>query len=162
MEYDLEMIEGCLLDVREWLKYHTSIQWQVRGENGHSKPLCKFLSRGSRHKSSVRPRLARSYSRPGSFEDEKRWKGYPGRVRTYKRQWEEYPLVRDQSIAQCTMGAGGPREAMLLKFNLAPTMKTDPDLICSLERNQDPVLVRRYLDAPETGHQVRLVPLMSQ
>ena len=78
MEYQFGMIEGCLLNVREWLKYHTWIQWHIRDEKGHIRPLCEISSRSSIG------RVAYSYgpyqpsSRSGSSDGEDRWKGYPG------------------------------------------------------------------------------------
>ncbi|KIW38384.1 uncharacterized protein PV06_09355 [Exophiala oligosperma] len=37
--YQTEMIEGCLLNVRDWLKHHTWILWYVRDHEGNLRPL---------------------------------------------------------------------------------------------------------------------------
>jgi hypothetical protein len=76
-EYNLTMLDGCLINVREWLKHHTWIQWHIRDEKGHIRLLWEISSQISRNKRALRPKITRSYSRPGSFEDENRWKGYP-------------------------------------------------------------------------------------
>jgi hypothetical protein len=81
VEYQQPMIEDCLLNVREWHKYHTWIQWHIRDEKGHIRPLWEIFSPRSRDNLMQPPGLTRSYSRPGSFEDEDRWKGYPGKDR---------------------------------------------------------------------------------
>ncbi|OCL09073.1 HET-domain-containing protein [Glonium stellatum] len=77
IEYQLEMIEGCLLNIHEWLKYHTWIQWHIRDEKGHIRPLSEFLGRDSRDETVDPLELSDTDSRPMSFEDENRWKGYP-------------------------------------------------------------------------------------
>lgn len=38
-EYQSDMIEACLLDVREWLMGHTWILWHFRDEEGNLRPL---------------------------------------------------------------------------------------------------------------------------
>ncbi|KEZ40215.1 hypothetical protein SAPIO_CDS9273 [Scedosporium apiospermum] len=68
-EYQSSMLEGCLVDVRDWLTHHTWIQWHIRDETGHLRPLWGMIS----HKTN-------EYiinHRAGTKEDE-RWMGYPG------------------------------------------------------------------------------------
>lgn len=60
-EYQSEMIEACLLNVREWLLDHTWILWHIRDEQGNLRPLWDRKS------------LAEDAS------EEARWRGYCGR-----------------------------------------------------------------------------------
>ncbi|KAK3940471.1 hypothetical protein QBC46DRAFT_459005 [Diplogelasinospora grovesii] len=57
IEYEPDMIDGCLLNIGDWLKHHTWIQWHIRDEKGHLRPLWGVLSR--------------------TDEDDSRWQGYP-------------------------------------------------------------------------------------
>ena len=68
IEYQLGMIDGCLLNVREWLKHHTWVQWYIRDEKGHLRPLWEILSQRT-----GRP----SFRNMAEMEDDERWKGYP-------------------------------------------------------------------------------------
>lgn len=38
-EYNLHMMEGCLINVQEWLRDHTWILWYVRDYEGNIRPL---------------------------------------------------------------------------------------------------------------------------
>jgi hypothetical protein len=85
------MIDGCLLNVREWLRRHTWIQWYIRNEKGHLRPLWEILSRrGDR----------RPLSKGDDAEDDSRWKGYNVlEHRGYKPRWRsqsdiDYELER--------------------------------------------------------------------
>ncbi|KAI3317941.1 heterokaryon incompatibility protein-domain-containing protein [Xylariaceae sp. AK1471] len=42
--YDPAMLEGCLTNVREWLTRHTWIQWHIRDEKGHLRPLWDIMT----------------------------------------------------------------------------------------------------------------------
>jgi hypothetical protein len=69
IEYQLDMLDGCMLNVREWLKRHTWIQWYVRNEKGHCRPLWEILTRETPNR--------RSLSQlPDEGEEGERWKGY--------------------------------------------------------------------------------------
>lgn len=60
-DYQSEMIEACLLNVREWLLNHTWIQWHFRDEQGNLRPV---------------------WDKHALIEDnseEARWRGYHGR-----------------------------------------------------------------------------------
>lgn len=79
--YDADMIDGCLLNPHEWLKYHTWIQWYIRDARGHLRPMWKLLFR---HMSATTTRTASEQSPfaksgPSSLEDNNRWHGYPTR-----------------------------------------------------------------------------------
>ena len=39
MEYDSGMVEGCLMDLNEWLIKHTWIHWYIRDGHGNLRPL---------------------------------------------------------------------------------------------------------------------------
>ncbi|KLU91869.1 hypothetical protein MAPG_10818 [Magnaporthiopsis poae ATCC 64411] len=58
--YQVDVIDGCLLNVREWLRNHTWILWYVRDEEGNLRPLWD-----------------RTILREDSSE-EARWRGYDG------------------------------------------------------------------------------------
>ncbi|KAJ4387722.1 hypothetical protein N0V93_008321 [Gnomoniopsis smithogilvyi] len=60
-EYQSDMIEACLLNVREWLTDHTWISWHFRDQEGNLRPLWD--------KSSVQDDVS----------DEVQWRGYKGR-----------------------------------------------------------------------------------
>ncbi|KAM5357539.1 hypothetical protein ACJZ2D_016157 [Fusarium nematophilum] len=69
IEYQSSMLEGCLLDVREWLTHHTWIQWHIRDETGHLQPLWDMIS----HKS-----IIYGPERSVDAKVDERWMGYPG------------------------------------------------------------------------------------
>ncbi|PHH92157.1 hypothetical protein CDD83_8640 [Cordyceps sp. RAO-2017] len=89
--YDSEMLSGCLLNVRQWLKDHTWIQWHIRDASGHLGPLWDLVHRpcGSLRKNRARQERERTETGPGSPENEDRWRGY----RT--KAWDREPLVDD-------------------------------------------------------------------
>jgi hypothetical protein len=58
--YQLDMIHGCLLNVREWLTQHTWILWYIRDNEGNLRPLWD-----------------QDVLREDSSEEE-RWRGYRG------------------------------------------------------------------------------------
>ncbi|KAM5356859.1 hypothetical protein ACJ41O_003505 [Fusarium nematophilum] len=58
--YDEAMLEGCLLNIRQWLDHRTWIKWFIRDAKGHLRP--------------VRRQLDRMKGR--EFYDEDRWNGY--------------------------------------------------------------------------------------
>lgn len=58
--YQLDMLDGCLLNVREWLRDHTWILWYVRDDEGNLRPLWDR----NRH--------------PEDGSEEERWRGYRG------------------------------------------------------------------------------------
>ncbi|EJT75163.1 hypothetical protein GGTG_05100 [Gaeumannomyces tritici R3-111a-1] len=60
-EYSPHMVEGCVLNVREWLRDHTWIVWHVRDESGTLRPLWNSS-------------LCRE-----TVVQEERWRGYRGR-----------------------------------------------------------------------------------
>jgi hypothetical protein len=61
-EYQPAMIEGCLLNVREWLRNHTWILWYVRDHEGNLRPLWDRKVLGE------------------DLSEEARWKGYAGKA----------------------------------------------------------------------------------
>ena len=72
IEYDLDMVDGCLLDVNDWLSRRTWIQWYIRNEKGHLRPIWELLRRDvdwRQHSISV--------PEENATEDEARWRGYP-------------------------------------------------------------------------------------
>ncbi|RYP66470.1 hypothetical protein DL770_008792 [Monosporascus sp. CRB-9-2] len=60
--YHENMLEGCLLNIRQWLEHHTWIKWCIRDEKGHLRPL--------------RDKVVRIRGR--EIYDEDRWNGYSG------------------------------------------------------------------------------------
>jgi Heterokaryon incompatibility protein (HET) len=59
-QYDIKELDGCLLNVNEWLLHHTWIRWYIRDENGNLRPLWdKDVSKADQ-------------------STEKRWRGYTG------------------------------------------------------------------------------------
>ncbi|KAK8045582.1 hypothetical protein PG993_005606 [Apiospora rasikravindrae] len=66
--YDLDSSDGCLSDIRNWLKHHTWIQWYVRNEKGHLRPLWETMQRPN--ESGVPP--IHAYD----ARDVIRWQGY--------------------------------------------------------------------------------------
>ncbi|KAK3689421.1 heterokaryon incompatibility protein-domain-containing protein [Podospora appendiculata] len=62
-EYQLSMIDGCLLNVQEWLRDHTWIQWYVRDYEGNLRPLW--------NKAVLRE----------DQSEEVRWRGYAGKAK---------------------------------------------------------------------------------
>lgn len=60
-QYQPDMIEACLLNVREWLTDHTWILWHFRDQEGNLRPL---WDKGSAH---------------DDISDEVQWRGYHGR-----------------------------------------------------------------------------------
>ena len=66
--YQLDMIEGCLLNVRDWLKNHTWILWYVRDLEGNLRPLWD--------KSALEEDLSEDLS----------WKGYSGKTKNRSQQ----------------------------------------------------------------------------
>jgi Heterokaryon incompatibility protein (HET) len=68
IEYQSSMLDGCLLNIREWLKHHTWIQWYIRDEKGHLRPLWEILSQRTD---------MRSFGSTAETEDDERWRGYP-------------------------------------------------------------------------------------
>jgi len=59
-DYDSGELDGCLLNVKEWLRNHTWIKWYIRDKDGNLRPLWdKNISLCDR-------------------SDEKRWRGYAG------------------------------------------------------------------------------------
>lgn len=61
IEYRQNMVDGCLLDVQQWLRNHTWILWYIRDNNGDLRPL---------------------WDRHAVHEDrseERRWRGYAGK-----------------------------------------------------------------------------------
>lgn len=60
-EYQPEMIDACLLNVREWLTDHTWIQWHFRDKEGNLRPL---WDKGSAN---------------DDASDKVQWRGYHGR-----------------------------------------------------------------------------------
>ncbi|KAK8018901.1 Heterokaryon incompatibility protein [Apiospora marii] len=69
--------KGCTQDlngncsIRDWLKHHTWIQWYVRNEKGHLRPLWETMQRTSESELSTIPR--------GDYQDNKKWQGYSTR-----------------------------------------------------------------------------------
>jgi len=61
MAYEHDMVEGCLLNVQEWLRDHTWILWYVRDHEGNLRPLWD--------RTVLREDLS----------EESRWRGYAGR-----------------------------------------------------------------------------------
>ncbi|KAI5926683.1 heterokaryon incompatibility protein-domain-containing protein [Camillea tinctor] len=61
-EYQLDMIDGCLVNVQEWLKQHTWILWYVRDYEGNLRPLWDRNILGE------------------DFSEEVRWRGYSGKA----------------------------------------------------------------------------------
>ncbi|KAK3317640.1 heterokaryon incompatibility protein-domain-containing protein [Cercophora scortea] len=62
-EYQLSMIDGCLLNVQEWLRDHTWIQWYAREYEGDLRPLWdKTVFREDQ-------------------SEEVRWRGYAGKAK---------------------------------------------------------------------------------
>ena len=60
IEYDSKMLDGCVVNVREWLREHTWISWYFRDSMGRLRPL---------------------WDRKKAFEDnsiDTRWRGYAG------------------------------------------------------------------------------------
>ncbi|KAK8052960.1 hypothetical protein PG996_012261 [Apiospora saccharicola] len=74
IEYHLDSIDGCLINIGEWLKRHTWIQWFVRNEKGHLRPLWETMQR------STEPRLPTVYGY--DVQDDIRWQGYDCRNQT--------------------------------------------------------------------------------
>jgi hypothetical protein len=63
VEYQSDMVGGCLLNVQQWLKMYTWIQWHIRDHEGNLRPLWD-----------------RQVFRQ-DLSDESCWKGYIGRAR---------------------------------------------------------------------------------
>lgn len=61
IEYRQNMVDGCLLDVQQWLRNHTWILWYVRDNEGDLRPL---WDRNAVHE---------------DRSEERRWKGYAGK-----------------------------------------------------------------------------------
>lgn len=59
--YQTDMIDGCLLNVREWLKHHTWILWYVRDHEGNLRPLWDKNAFGE------------------DLSEDASWKGYAGK-----------------------------------------------------------------------------------
>lgn len=74
IEYHLDSIDGCLINIGEWLKRHTWIQWFVRNEKGHLRPLWETMQRSNE------PRLPVVYGY--DVQDDIRWQGYDCRNQT--------------------------------------------------------------------------------
>lgn len=68
IEYHLDSIDGCLINIGEWLKHHTWIQWYVRNEKGHLRPLWETMQRSNE------PRLPVVYGY--DVQDDIRWQSY--------------------------------------------------------------------------------------
>lgn len=45
--YQMTTLEGCVLNVREWLQYRTWIQWHIRDEKGHPRTMSELVSTNS-------------------------------------------------------------------------------------------------------------------
>lgn len=69
--YQSSMLEGCLVDVRDWLTHHTWIQWHIRDETGHLRPLWDMRC----HKLTERERTV---DHGVNAKEQERWMGYPG------------------------------------------------------------------------------------
>ncbi|KAI5860078.1 heterokaryon incompatibility protein-domain-containing protein [Durotheca rogersii] len=69
IEYDPAMLEGCLLNVHEWLINHTWIEWYIRDEKGHLSALWGMILQG----------VERDTEIPIAAKQDTRWMGYPGR-----------------------------------------------------------------------------------
>jgi len=68
IQYDSAMLEGCLTNVREWLTHHTWIQWHIRNEKGHLRPLWDIMTQNAQRGNVPTPVPAR---------ENQRWLGYP-------------------------------------------------------------------------------------
>jgi Heterokaryon incompatibility protein (HET) len=59
-QYDRKELEGCLLNIQDWILHHTWIRWYIRDENGNLRPLWdKDISKSDQ-------------------STEERWRGYTG------------------------------------------------------------------------------------
>ncbi|GAP90139.1 putative heterokaryon incompatibility protein [Rosellinia necatrix] len=98
IEYPLSTLDGCLVDVREWLKRRTWIQWYIRNEKGHLRPLWRMLP----HQEGQDP-----FSEPRQRPEEDGWSGYGGRVqksRTAEREAMHVRGAADQPIRDDNQG----------------------------------------------------------
>ncbi|KAK8084490.1 hypothetical protein PG997_005761 [Apiospora hydei] len=69
----LDSGDGCLSDIRGWLKHHTWIQWYVRNEKGHLRPLWETMQRPN------------NLGQPPAHGFDLRWQGYGSRSETQKQ-----------------------------------------------------------------------------
>ncbi|KAI0882012.1 heterokaryon incompatibility protein-domain-containing protein [Annulohypoxylon maeteangense] len=60
--YHENVLDGCLLNIRQWLEHHTWIEWHIRDGKGHLRPLRNKINR----------------TRAREIYDEDRWNGYSG------------------------------------------------------------------------------------
>ncbi|KAI1769550.1 hypothetical protein GGR53DRAFT_4295 [Hypoxylon sp. FL1150] len=58
--YDEDVLKGCLSNIGQWVGHHTWIDWCLRDEKGHLRPLGGNITRG----------------RGRAAFDEDRWNGY--------------------------------------------------------------------------------------
>jgi hypothetical protein len=82
VHYESKMLEGCLGSPMHWLVFHTWIQWYIRDEKGHLRPLSE-IAIGSSNKKKKKKNSSAEWSDEEKFPDgddlnEIRWMGYPG------------------------------------------------------------------------------------
>ncbi|KAK5663275.1 hypothetical protein OQA88_3702 [Cercophora sp. LCS_1] len=76
IEYNTAMLEGCLLNVHEWVTRHTWIQWHIRDEKGYLRPLWDLIKQDAEERR-VERGLWQVTRTKAEKEESGRWQGYP-------------------------------------------------------------------------------------